>query len=115
MSNTHKFFGRLLFALMAAVSIASAQDSVVTKTQPTKANPSLPATITPAVTHSSDLAPMTLVQSSAPAAAAPVAAPSPMNVVAAAAVSAPTPAPATSPAQGAVPSTNPEIENGGVG
>src|SRR5215475_6993533 len=101
MSNTDKFFGRILIALMAAVSVASAQDSTVSKTQPTKANPFLPAAITPAVTHSSDLAPMTLVQSSAPAAAAPIAAPSPIKVLAA--PSAPTPGTATSPAQATVP------------
>ncbi len=117
MLNTHKIFCRTLTALLAAASIAIAQDTAVTKPQPAKPS-TAPAASNPPALHSSDLAPMTLVQPpaqalSAPAAPTPGAAPGSMNVVAAAPAA--TPATAASPAQGAPLATSSEVESGGVG
>jgi type IV pilus secretin PilQ/predicted competence protein len=116
MLNTHKIFGRVLSALLAAASIAVAQDTVVTKPQPAKPIAS-PATGNPAVSHASDLAPITLVQPAAPTLAAaaqpPGSAPGSANVVPAAPAA--TPTTAASPAAGTSLATDSEVESGGVG
>src|SRR5690349_16698817 len=116
MLNTHKIFCGALFALLAAASLAVAQNTAVTKPQPAKPSTAR-ATGNPAASHSSDLAPMTLVQPSAPAQVAAGQAPVPVSgstsVVAAAPVA--TPATAASPAQANPLEVPSEIESGGVG
>src|SRR5262249_19826306 len=115
MLKTHKIFRRALTALLAAASIAVAQDAAVPKPQP--ATSGAPASNIPA-SHPSDLTPMSLVQPSAPSVSGPVAqtsgsAPGSMNVVPAAAPVA-TPATAASPAQAAPAGMSAEVESGGV-